>query len=63
MMWVSIVLILVVAALFAVILYRLIGLIPKVNKIAASILSIMITGLFTYEWISNIASNLLRTMP
>jgi hypothetical protein len=62
-MWVPILLILIVAALFSFSLYKLIGLIPKVNKITAGIFSIILTGVFTYEWVNNIASNLFRPMP
>jgi hypothetical protein len=43
--------------------YKLLGKIPKVNKITASILAIIFTGVFTYKWLNNIASNLFTPMP
>jgi hypothetical protein len=52
-----------VATLFFIVMYKLIGIIPKVNKLTASISALILTGVFTYEWVNNIASNLFTPMP
>lgn len=62
-MWVLIPLLLMGTTLCFIVMYKLIGIIPKVNKIAASILAIILTGVFAYEWVNNITSNLFMPMP
>jgi hypothetical protein len=62
-MWVPVLLLLMVATLFFIVMYKLIGIIPKVNKLTASISALILTGVFTYEWVNNIASNLFTPMP
>jgi hypothetical protein len=62
-MWVPVLLFLMGTTLCFIVMYKLIGIIPKVNKITASILSLILTGVFTYEWVNNIASNLFTPMP
>ena len=61
--WVLVLLFLTVNTLCFIVIYKLIGIIPKVNKITASILSLILTGVFTYEWVNNIASNMFAPMP
>lgn len=62
-MWVPVLLILTGMTLCFIVMYKLIGIIPKVNKFTACILALILTGVFTYEWINNIASNLFMPMP
>ncbi|BBH24350.1 hypothetical protein Back11_56950 [Paenibacillus baekrokdamisoli] len=62
-MWMSVLLSLMVTAFCFIIMYKLIGIIPKVNKITANILALLLTGVFTYEWVNNIVSNLFTPMP
>jgi hypothetical protein len=62
-MWVLVLLFLMVTTLGFIIMYKLIEIIPKVNKITASILALILTGVFTYEWLKNITSNLFTPMP
>lgn len=62
-MWVLVLLFLLGATLCFIVMYKLIGIIPKFNKITASILALILTGIFTYAWVNNIASNLFTPMP
>ncbi|MGF7047473.1 glucan phosphoethanolaminetransferase (alkaline phosphatase superfamily) [Paenibacillus sp. DS2015] len=63
MIWVIVFLFLLVTTLGFIVMYKLIGLIPKVNKVTASIISIILIGIFTYEWINNISNQLFVPMP
>lgn len=63
MAWMLILIFLTVTTFCFIVVYKLLGKIPKVNKITASILAIIFTGVFTYKWLNNIASNLFTTMP
>lgn len=62
-MWISVLLLLMVTILCFIVIYKLIGIIPKVNKITASIFALLLTGTFTYEWVNNIINNLFMPMP
>ncbi|GAB6989857.1 hypothetical protein JCM16418A_19070 [Paenibacillus pini] len=62
-MWIPVLLLLMVTIVCFIIMYKLIGINPKVNKTAASIFALLLTGVFTYEWVNNIINNMFMPMP
>jgi hypothetical protein len=62
-MWVPVLIFLMVTTFCFIAMYKIIGIIPKVNKITTSILALIFTGVFAYEWVNNIARNLFTPMP
>ncbi|KGE19619.1 hypothetical protein PWYN_09920 [Paenibacillus wynnii] len=62
-MWIPVLLLLMATILCFFLMYKLIGIIPRLNKITASTFALLLTAIFTYEWVNNIINNLFMTMP